>query len=321
MILATKTLQAIADAINADGGAAYRKNLQMVLPHIGDAYSADSDPYRSHLGASVIGGPCDRALWFGFRWASTARPTGKAKEDNAHGYARMVRLWNRGHLEEGRFIALLLTIGVQVFQQDANGKQFRISHFGGHFGGSGDGVLLGVPDLPPGVPAGAEFKTHSDDTFKELLEKGVKESKPEHYVQMQQYMRGFGLQYFLYLAVNKNTDELHGEIVCYDGVTDERYLERARSIIFDERIPSRMRMATPTHWKCKHGCGYNAVCWGAVKPDVNCRTCKHVAFYDDGSVRCIVPEHPCGEGRDVSLNKAEQLAGCDRYEVSPLFKV
>ena len=41
----------------------------------------------------------------------------------------MLRLFNRGHIEEARFIAMLLTIGMPVYQQDAEGKQFRI-HFG-----------------------------------------------------------------------------------------------------------------------------------------------------------------------------------------------
>lgn len=317
--LATRTLDAIARALVADKGNAYRARLAEVLPHIGDAYREDDDPYRSHLGASVIGGPCDRALWYGFRWAHQSTPTGKAKEDDTHGHARMIRLWNRGHLEEGRFIALLLMIGVQVYQQDANGHQYRVSFFGGHYGGSGDGILLGVPDLPPGVPCGGEFKTHSDDTFKKLLSDGVQASKPEHYAQIQTYMRGFGLQYFLYLAVNKNTDELYGEIVCYDGVTDELYMRRARSLIFDNATPARMRLASPTHWKCKHGCGVKAVCWGAVAPDRNCRTCATVRFREDGTVRCGFTELFPASAHE-SLTKEQQRAGCDRYQLSPLFK-
>ena len=56
-----------------------------------------------------------------------------------------------GHLEEGRFIALLLACGVEFYQHDENGEQFRVK-FAGHGGGSGDGIAIEVPDstLQPG---------------------------------------------------------------------------------------------------------------------------------------------------------------------------
>ena len=34
-------------------------------------YEADaSDGFRSHLGASLIGKECERALWYDFRWVT-----------------------------------------------------------------------------------------------------------------------------------------------------------------------------------------------------------------------------------------------------------
>lgn len=320
--LATNTMKAVVDAINADGGNSFRLWEGRVIPHLGDAYRADEDSFRSHLGASVIGGPCDRALWYSWRWAHKGKPTGKAKEADDAGYARMVRLWNRGHLEEGRFIALLLMIGVQVYQQDEKGNQFRVSFFGGHMGGSGDGVLLGVPDVPPGVPCLGEFKTHSDESFKELVEKGVRLAKPEHYVQMQIYLRGMGLVYALYVAVNKNTDELHMEIVQYDGETDARFLERGRRIIFSMTAQPRMRSASPTFWKCKYGCDMAPVCWQTVQPARNCRTCQFVEFNEDGSVRCTnETQHEIRNWPGVvPLDKPAQLAGCELYQLAQVFK-
>lgn len=318
MWLATKTMQAVVDGLTRDGGNAFRALEGQVLPHIGDAYAAEKDGFRPHLGASVLGGPCDRALWYGWRWAHKGKPTGKAKEPDDHGYARMLRLWNRGHLEEGRFISLLLMVGIQVYQQDENGKQFRVHFYGGHMGGSGDGVLLGVPDLPAGIPSLAEFKTHSDESFKELLAKGVKLAKPEHYVQMQIYMRGMGLQYALYGAVNKNTDELHFEIVVYDGVTDAQFLERGRRIMFAMTAQPRMRSASPTFWKCKYGCDQAPVCWQTVEPERNCRTCDHVRFREDGTVRCGLREIFPEDGGILSV--PEQLAGCGDYRLASVFK-
>src|SRR6185436_20097818 len=85
--------------------------------------------HRNHLGASELGEPCWRKLWYGFRWA-------KAQ----HFDGRMLRLFNVGHSAEPRFITYLRGIGFEVREFDENGKQFRISGANGHYGGSLDGM-------------------------------------------------------------------------------------------------------------------------------------------------------------------------------------
>lgn len=312
--VATKTLAAIDAAICNDGGNAFRAMQGKVLPFIDDAYRSDeADGHRSHLGASVIGQKCLRAAAYGFRWVLDKKPVrGKKNEPAAKAESRMRRLWNRGHLEEGRFIALLLTAGIQVYQQDEHGNQFRMAHFGGHFGGSGDGLLQGVPDLPAGVPCLAEFKTHSDKSFDELKQEGVRLSKPEHYVQMQQYMHGFGVLYTLYVAVNKNTEELYAEMVTYDRPVAESFMEAARKIIFERPLPDRIRGASPGYFVCKYMCDYQLVCFSTDKPARNCRTCRRWYPMPDGT-------HHCAK-REVTLSKADQLAGCDHYELDPELK-
>ena len=306
--LATRTLEAVDNAIARDSGSAYRVYLGQVLPHMGDAYRAGEDGYRTHLGASVVGGECARAVAYGWHWALKRPPRGRKGEDGVHAHSRMARLWNRGHLEEARFIACLLAAGIQVYQQTEDGNQFRISAFGGHFGGSTDGVLLGVPDLPPGIPCLAEFKTHGSKSFKKLEEDGVLASKETHYVQMQLYMGKRGLQYALYLAVNKDTDDLYAEIVRYDGTTDAAYLERARSIIFDDTLPQRIKGASPGFHVCKYLCDFKDVCFHTVKPDRNCRTCAHWRPLEDGTSVCTLT--------GAVTDKAAQVAGCASYELS-----
>jgi len=190
--IASKTLAAIESTIAGDQGASYRQALQRVLPHIGDAYRGVDSPFRTHLGASVIGDECARKIWYGFHWTTIPSFGG-----------RILRLFNRGHLEEGRFIAALLAIGCQVYQQDENGKQFRISGVSGHFGGSGDGIATGVPDVDPSLPVLLEFKTHNDKSYIKLAKEGVRSAKFEHYVQMQIYLRKMALTVALYMAVNK----------------------------------------------------------------------------------------------------------------------
>jgi hypothetical protein len=312
--LATATLRAITEALIADGGNKFRAHQRDVLPHITDAYRDDEQPdeFRTYLGASAIGGDCDRALYYGFRWVFKKHPTGKVKEDDDDGYARMIRLWNRGHLEEGRFISLLLMIGCKVYQQDDNGKQFRFTEINGHGGGSGDGIAMGIPDLPPGMPCLIEAKTHSDDSFKELITKGVQVSKPGHFVQMQKYMGGFGLVYALYIAVNKNSDALHMEIVQYDGAVDEAFKRRARNLIFTKTVPARIRNASPGFRRCKYMCDFKDICFGTEEVLRNCRTCAHSEPREDGKWYCNDPSIEATQTERV-LSKEDQIIGCDNW--------
>ncbi len=293
---ATKTVGLIDSMIEADQGAAFRGWLGKVIPHIGDAYRSTEEGPRTHMGASVIGGDCPRAIWYGFRWVHKANFPG-----------RVLRLFNRGHLEEARFIAMLLMIGCEVYQQDANGKQFRISHADGHFGGSGDGVAIGLPDLPPGTAALCEFKTHGDKSFKELVDKGMRGSKLEHYVQMNIYMRKMGLAAGFYLAVNKNTDELYGEIITLDIEIADQFLDRGEKLIYASEPPSRIS-ESPGFWKCRF-CNDRGVCHLKQEPALNCRTCKHIAPGKDAAWHCQL--HRSLRSKD------EQATGCADYARNP----
>lgn len=295
VILAVKTISAIDNMIKADQGAKFRGFLQQVIPHMADAYRTEEESFRNHLGASQIGSECGRAIWYNFRWATKSNHEG-----------RMVRLFNRGHLEEARFIAMLLMIGCQIYQQDENGKQYRILWAEGHAGGSGDGIALGIPDLPAGVAALTEFKTHNDKSFADLKAKGVRIAKFEHYGQMNCYMGKFGLPVALYLAVNKNTDELYGEIVPYDDAIAKELLQRGERLVWMTTPPVKIAQ-TPGYWKCRF-CDHKPVCHNKAAPHQNCRTCEFsepranaVWFCTNAVCRGPIP-------------KDLQITGCSHYE-------
>lgn len=295
--LAAKTLEAIDKAVEADGGNLYRHYLEQVLPHIGDAYRQDEKPFRSHMGASQIGGKCARQIWYGFHWVTEPDFPG-----------RVLRLFNRGHLEEGRFIALLLMIGCQVYQQDNEGNQYRISHAGGHAGGSGDGIVVGLPDLPPGTAALSEFKTHGEKSFNDLKKNGVRQSKHEHYVQCNVYARKMGLDISFYLAVNKNTDELYAELLPLDIETADRFLDRMDKLVFMQEAPQKISQS-PSWYECKF-CDFRNVCHKKKPPAINCRTCIHANPEPDGTWSCNV-----GFGA-VEIDTDAQLAACDKWELN-----
>lgn len=308
------TMRKIADMMEADQGASFRGWQGRVLPHIGDAYRDDpEDGHRPHLGASILGQECMRAIWYSFRWAT------KAKFDG-----RVLRLFNRGHLEEGRIIAMLLMIGVEVWQQDANGKQFRISWAEGHAGGSGDGVARGLPDLDALMAFILEFKTHGEKSFIELAGKlpewraycedpvknrftgqGVKAAKPEHYTQMQLYMRKMGLTVALYVAVCKNTDDLYMEIIYLAPEYADQYLDRGEHLVWAENAPKKISTSAG-FFKCRF-CDHRPVCHLSAAPDINCRTCQFSKPVAGGAWVC--------NKHNMSLTKEKQLVGCpDWYE-------
>ncbi len=115
------------------------------------------DGFRDHLGASIIGKSCARALWYDFRWVTPSRHSG-----------RLLRLFETGQLEEDRLVRNLRATGATVLEVDPEtGRQFRVEAHGGHFGGSLDGVALGLLEAPKTWHV-LEFKTHSAKSFAEL---------------------------------------------------------------------------------------------------------------------------------------------------------
>ncbi|AUR88744.1 exonuclease [Vibrio phage 2.117.O._10N.261.45.E9] len=300
VVLATKLLETIDQAIASDKGAQFRINLKTLLPKMEDAYRGAEDKYRSHLGASQIGRSCPRELAYNFRWAgeSTFPP-------------RILRLFNRGHLEEARFLAMLqLVPGLDLWYETSEGGQFRLSDFGGHFGSALDGIVRNIPDLPMGVPAYSEFKTMGNSQFNKLTKSGMEASKPEHYAQCQMCMHYMKLPYTLYMVVNKDNDQLYAEIIPYNEAVANNYRTRAESIIFMSQLPQRIS-STPTWYECKN-CTHVKVCYNERQPDPNCRTCQHSKPNESGGWTCKKGDPAIGD-------KKTAMEGCGLYRLSHLF--
>ena len=298
MQLAIKTKQAIDAALERDGGASFRDHLKKALPEINDAFEPEEEKHpRKHLGASLIGRPCERFLWLSWRWAFWKRPG-----------ARMVRLFNRGHLEEARWIALIRQAGMHT-QHLNNGKQLRVNGFRGHFGGSLDGMVYGCPDFPDAWGL-LEFKTSNKNGFQKLTKSGVQSVKPEHYTQCQQYMAYYGLAYALYGCVCKDDDEIHLEIILPDHVNYQFGAEKAAKIISANRIPAAMQGASSLSFDCKFCDAYD-LCHSGTKVMRTCRSCEHVVVGDEG-------KWICGH-KNQELSAEEQFAACGYYILSGKF--
>lgn len=250
--------------------------------------------FRNHLGASVIGKPCAREIWYIFRWAKQVQHK-----------ARILRLFDRGNLEEERFVSWLRKSGIHVVDRDPDtGKQLRITDHDEHFGGSLDANIFDSPDFPQEWALG-EFKTHNDKSFKDLKKNGLKKSKETHFIQMQIYLHYSEYEGGLYMAINKNTDELYVEVVQYEKEVAEKYILRAKRIIDATEPPARVNGASPGWYICRW-CDFTEVCHNGAPMEMNCRTCQHSTPIEKGQWKCLL--------YDFVLSREHQLMGCQSHE-------
>jgi len=258
--------------------------------------TAQGDGYREHLGFSGIGATCDRSIWYSWRWATQARHTG-----------RLLRLFETGNLAESRFVADLRRIGVTVLDVDPDtGRQWKLRDGSGHCGGSMDAVAIGFPEAPKTWHV-CEFKTHNSKSFAKLKADGVEKSKPLHYAQMQGYMHLAGMERAFYLAVNKDTDELHAERIRYDAEAALRIMAKAERIIGAAQPPARISQ-DPSWFECRW-CQHAPVCHEGALPERHCRSCLHSTPVADGRWSCERQQH----GLDVR----EQRQGCAAHLYIP----
>lgn len=254
-----------------------------------------SEQSRTYLGASIIGKECERALWYDFRWASREEFDG-----------RKLRLFQTGHLSEPRFVEDLRSIGATVHDTDpSTGKQFGCADLAGHMRGHMDGCATGIPGGGKKWHV-LEFKTHSAKSFAELKKKGVAAAKPQHYAQMIWYMGKTGMDRALYLAVNKDTDELYSERVEFDPTAFAKLQAKGERVIFSATPPARLS-DDPKFFIC-NWCSHKGVCHGMQVPPVSCRTCAHATPEREGDARWSCARHP--EGKASAIPVHVQRTGC-----------
>lgn len=256
---------------------------------------ADETP-RTHLGASVIGRACERELWQSFRWVSNEKFDG-----------RMLRLFETERTGKERICRELREAGIEIVNKET-GYHFFYESYGGHLIGHADGVALGIPEAPKTRHL-LKIKLLSADSFKKMRNQGVFKAKKENYVQMQNDMAEIGLTRAIYIAVNKDTDDIYTERVEFDKAFAAEIKAKAERIIFSPLPPERISKDFE-NVPCRF-CQFKNRCHALTEdlPAMNCRTCINSTPKDDGTWFC--------EARKETLTKEMQLAGCDRHVFIP----
>ena len=294
------------------------KDTDEILKAIWSVYDAiaaeDAAQEGTKLRASSLGGPCERAIWYGFHWVD--KPV--AFE------ARITRLFDTGKREENRVISDLRKAGIIVHDlsvdEEGHRVQFGIEFAGGHGKGSVDGVVEKLPRSPDPVsgeprvykaPHLLEIKTHSIKSFEELVKKGVRLAKPQHFDQMQLYMRGLNLDRGLYWASCKDTDHIYLERIRLDQESVARLDARAERIVFEHGIPERIFDDPDAKgaWICRQ-CSHLDIChYRAMPTRRNCRTCINSTALATGKWFCA--------RWNTEIDEARQREGCPAHIYLP----
>jgi hypothetical protein len=252
--------------------------------------AAETRDFDHVIRGSSIGHPCERHLWYRFRWA---------REPEAFD-GRKLRLFHTGHAEEVRMVAWLRLAGVEVQAVDPEtGEQWEVVALDGHFKGHLDGIATGVFEAPV-TPHLLECKTHNTRSFEQLKKHGVAVSKPEHVAQMQIYMHLKGLTRAFYLAKHKDSDELYAERIRYDAAQAVALLAKAGRVRDANHAPARIS-DDPDFFQCRW-CSSHAICHGGGWALRNCRTCLASTPVAGGQWKC--------ERFDRILSIEDQKAGC-----------
>lgn len=191
-------------------------------------------PPRDYLGASRLGHACERALQFEFVRAP--------KDDGAEFTGKTLRIFAIGHALEDLAIRWLRGAGLEIFTRKGNrpdGEQFGFSVAGGRIRGHVDGIIADAPAaLGLRTPALWECKTMNARNWRACVKDGVAKSKPVYAAQIaiyQAYMEpsvpGISAAPALFTAINKDSAELHHELVPFDAALAQRMSDRAVRIL------------------------------------------------------------------------------------------
>lgn len=301
-----------------------RKKLEELISEDVNTFCAEyyEHGHRNHLGASELGEPCWRKLWYSFRWV---------KEEKFDG--RMLRLFNVGHSAEPRFVSYLKGIGFEVkeFEKDImyhNSKddtylygtkqdgidnphyfemdnltlgyyfglqkgikpnQFRISGAMGHYGGSLDGLCKAPTryQLSEDIILSLSFKTNKDGSdYEKVSKEALQKSKPKHWAQECQYGYKAGIKYCLYMIENKNNSDITFKIIELDWNYGAQLEKKANDIILAKEPPPRISENSAT-WDCKF-CSFSDICHNGETPEKNCRSCRQARPVEDAKWFCCL---------------------------------
>ncbi|MEI8395172.1 MAG: hypothetical protein WCF85_10580 [Rhodospirillaceae bacterium] len=215
-----------------------------------------AQPPRQYLGASRLGVACQRALQFEY--------TRTPKDDGEDFDGQILRIFAAGHRFEDLSIHWLRSAGFDLRTHRRDGGQFGFSAVNGRIKGHIDGVIVAVPQgVAMALPALWEHKALNRKSWQDTVKRGVAVSKPVYAGQIALYQAYMGLPApALFTALNKDSCELHHELVPFDPALAQALSDRAVTILraTDVRELLPRHTANRDHFECRM-CPWQNRCW------------------------------------------------------------
>lgn len=209
---------------------------------------------REYVGASAIGNECLRAVQFGYAGVpiDEGRITGKT-----------LRIFEIGHVFEDAVANWLQMAGFDLDTLDpATGRQYGFSVLGGKGKGHLDGVLRAGP-VPLQYPCLWECKALNEKSWQDVKKRGLALSKPLYAGQVAIDQAYLGLTApAVFTALNKNTEELHHELVPFDQALAQQMSDRMAMVVqaTEQKQLLPRGYSSPDNYKCKW-CDHHQTCW------------------------------------------------------------
>jgi len=244
---------------------------------------------RFYMGASMMGHECDRKVWLDYRGFKGESSNPYKKDDHP---GRVFAIFQAGHDIEEMLIKALGDI-VEDEQVPVSLPPIK---------GHADGVLRidGKREL-------LEIKSANKRRFKLFKEKGVEETEPKYFVQMQVYMHLLLLHQGRFLVMCKDDSEIHVETVAYNRAKAQRAIERGMALAHSGE-PDKID-SSGSHPLCTF-CEYRRYCHASIELRVAKKACLNCAHLSRG--HCVLHkkdiEHP---ERDCDLHAGLEMA--DKY--------
>lgn len=213
--------------------------------------SRPDDPLRTYIGASSIGHPCARRIWYDFHsspktpFTPNTRVTfdvGKILEGNVLDYIALA-------VEKEPSMQLIRPSEENHFLYCFESE---VPLFQGHM----DGILI-----VDGKPCVLEIKTAKSSRFTAFKNKGLQVFSIGYYAQLQAYMGMRGYKHAVLIALNKDSSEFHHEWVVFDPYYYSELCTKAAMIVDAVEPPVRINR-NPTYFVCTT-CNYKRTCFFA----------------------------------------------------------
>ena len=188
-----------------------------------------NEKQRDYIGASEIGHPCARKVWYSYN-----------QKENKSISEKLLMTFEIGHYIESMVIDLI--IGARITMM----TNFNTKGITGTIKGHVDAFI--VDDN--GEAYVLEIKSACNTQFNIFKNKGVMGWKMQYYAQVQAYMGMNGVNKAILLAINKDTSEMHEEIIDFDAVYYNELNSRAEYIINAKEPPERINK-NPCFFICK----------------------------------------------------------------------